>query len=154
MYRKSIKKTISVLLSVGLIMGSLSVGGLTSFAEESGADGIEALTSLKTVDLSSDRLRTNYTKVSSAYTSADYSGETIICNIEDIISEKEYLTDENYDYEAADKVAMVETGDVFHVKINVPETAVYRLGIDYLSYDTSILPVEIGVKIDGEYPFY
>ena len=154
MYRKSIKKTISVLLSVGLIMGFLSAGGLTSFAEESGADGIEALTSLKTVDLSSDRLRTNYTKVSSAYTSADYSGETIICNIEDIISEKEYLTDENYDYETADKVALVETGDVFHVKINVPETAVYRLGIDYLSYDTSILPVEIGVKIDGEYPFY
>lgn len=101
-----------------------------------------------------ERLTSNYTIVSSGYSAAAYTGERITFRMDEILNgeEKNYLTTENYEY--ANDVVRVASGDVIHVTIEVPQTALYWIGFDYLSYDQSILPIEFALKVDGEYPFY
>jgi ABC-type glycerol-3-phosphate transport system substrate-binding protein len=45
-------------------------------------------------------------------------------------------------------------GDTATFTINVPQTGQYYYRFDYLSYDNSTLPVELSMKLNGEYPFY
>ena len=56
----------------------------------------------------------------------------------------------SYDNQVAD----LTIGDVLTMNISVPETALYWISFDYLSYDASILPIEFALMIDGSYPFY
>ena len=37
------------------------------------------------------------------------------------------------------------------LEVTVPQTALYWLNFDYLSYDASILPIELSLTVDGEY---
>lgn len=101
-----------------------------------------------------ERLTSNYTIVSSSYTSAAYAGETVTFPIDKALSQGDagFLTQDNYEY--ANRVANVSVGDELHLIVNVPQTAQYWLSFDYLSYDQSILPIEFALMVDGEYPFY
>ncbi len=104
--------------------------------------------------VSTERLTTNYSLVSAEYKSKVYSGSDVVINIEDSISSdtSSKLTSDNYDY--TNKVANVTVGDTIKLTAYVPETAQYLIGFDYLSYDNSILPIEMSFMVDGEFPFY
>lgn len=153
MFRNRIKKAVSIAISFGLVLG-LTIGSSPVYAkdEEQTEDVVENV--LVNTDAAADRLSSNYTSVSKSYTAKDYEAETVCFYFADCLEDETILTTDSFDYEGSSGVATVGAGDSFKVKINVPETALYLVGLDYLSYDTSILPVEIGVKIDGEYPFY
>lgn len=101
-----------------------------------------------------ERLTSNYTIVSSGYTAAVYRGDPVIWQMDKVLDSADvgYLTGNNYGY--ANDVADVKSGDSFHMTVTVPETALYWIGFDYLSYDQSILPIEFALKVDGEFPFY
>ncbi len=153
MFRNRIKKAVSIAISFGLVLG-LTIGSSPVYAkdEEQTEDVVENV--LVNTDAAADRLSSNYTSVSKSYTAKDYEAETVCFYFADCLEDETILTTDSFDYEGSSGVATAGAGDSFKVKINVPETALYLVGLDYLSYDTSILPVEIGVKIDGEYPFY
>ena len=153
MFRNRIKKAVSIAISFGLVLG-LTIGSSPVYAKDEGQteDAVENV--LVNTDAAADRLSFNYTSVSKSYTAKDYEAETVCFYFADCLEDETILTTDSFDYEGSSGVATVGAGDSFKVKINVPETALYLVGLDYLSYDTSILPVEIGVKIDGEYPFY
>lgn len=153
MFRNRIKKAVSIAISFGLVLG-LTIGSSPVYAKDEGQteDAVENV--LVNTDAAADRLSSNYTSVSKSYTAKDYEAETVCFYFADCLEDETILTTDSFDYEGSSSVATVGAGDSFKVKINVPETALYLVGLDYLSYDTSILPVEIGVKIDGEYPFY
>ncbi len=139
-------------MAAAMVIGTIQTAGLYAEAEESTEVTVSA------EDLigfnAEDRLSSNYTSVSRGYTAPDYAGEKVICRIDGSIDDTSILTEDNYGYEAGNRVASVKAGDTFKLKADIPETAVYYIGLDYLSYDTSILPVEIGIMIDGDYPFY
>lgn len=101
-----------------------------------------------------ERLATNYTNVSAGYTSGEYTGEDVIIPLDKSIAseDKGKLTQDTRGYSS--QVADLSHGDTITVKVNVPKTAQYYIGFDYLSYDSSILPIEFGLLVDGEYPFY
>ena len=100
-----------------------------------------------------ERLTTNYTHVSTTYTKADYTGSDVVINIEESLSEgTDFLTSESRDY--SNQVAAIEHGDEIALTVDVPADGLYWLSFDYLSYDESILPIELSFAIDGEYPFY
>lgn len=101
-----------------------------------------------------ERLTTNYTNVSAGYKASAYKGEDVIVQIDKAVraEDSECLTAENYGYSG--RVASVQSGSRLHVTAEVPQTALYLIGFDYLSYDDSILPIEFSLKIDGEAPFY
>ena len=152
MFRESIKKTASVLLAATMVMGCVAFKPMVSSADN-GSTAKESTTS-SFFGADSGRLGTNYSTVSKNFIYRDYNGDNLTCSIEDGISETSFLTGETYDYTGSKKVAAVSAGDAFKVTIDVPSDGLYFMGFDYLSYDSSILPVEIGMKVDGEYPFY
>ncbi|MCR4618919.1 MAG: extracellular solute-binding protein [Lachnospiraceae bacterium] len=157
MFRNRIKKSVSILISTAMVIGSVSANSSASFADTVGEETAEVNDNLAIsldTDAIGDRLTSNYTCVSAGYTAPEYSKDQISYVIADCVTDDSVLTDDTYDYEGSTKVASVKAGDTFKVTIDIPETAVYWMGLDYLSYDASILPVEIGIMIDGEYPFY
>lgn len=106
-------------------------------------------------DYGNDMLENNYTNVSKTYTAPAYQGETVEIksaeNCEELVGGT-VTTDTIGNY--ADQVIDMQLGNSVAIKVNVPETALYEVSLDYLSYDDSILPIEASLQVDGEYPFY
>ncbi len=152
MFRESINKISSLLMSASLVLGLAAALPANVMAKES-ENTADAMSLMAQADVG-DRLQTNYTTVSRTFTAKDYSGEDIFFAMDKCIesSEMALLSNDNYGYES--KVAAVSAGDEIKLTIKAPKTALYNLSFDYLSYDDSILPVEIGMKIDGQYPFF
>lgn len=156
MFRKKFKKIIAAALVTMVVAGSFGQGEV-ALADNSSTTAASKATNAKasssTSALASDRLSSNYTNVSAGYKAGDYTGDDIVYAIDKVIADgKDLLTADNYGY--GNQVAAVKVGDAITLKIDVPKDGLYLLGFDYLSYDASILPVEIGMKIDGSYPFY
>ena len=110
------------------------------------------------------RLYTNYTTISAGYTAPVYGGTDVVITAEDVISaishdsgdspdNDVFITKDSRGYNGG-SVQDVQHGDSFEIEAEVPQTALYEIDFDYLSYDASILPIEMGFTVDGEYPFY
>lgn len=94
-----------------------------------------------------EMISNNYTQVSMKYTAPIYDGETVNLSMSDIYTEGDgELTTENG--------LSLDIGDKAVLTIEVPKTARYFVKFNYMSNDESILPIEFGMKVDGEYPFY
>ena len=176
MIRRGWLKTVSLLLTLVMVMGAF--GSYTTLADETGtesagtagsadtavsADTVAAEDTAETaadasssvsVSYSEERLQHNYTHVSAAYTARDYAGEDIVYILADCIDDAGSITVTSDSYDYGHDVISAASTDTFSVRIDVPETALYFLGFDYLSYDASILPIEFAMSIDDEYPFY
>jgi len=110
-----------------------------------------------------DRLETNYTNVSSKYKLDKYKGDTIVIDILDAyvstVNGKgetvDTLTTETNNYEGSDKVVELVMGDIATFEFNVEKDGVYMFAMDQLAFDeTSILSVEMTLKLNGQVPFY
>ena len=152
MLRKKNRQIIAVGLALSLTVPMLFGNHTTVRAE--GETTAETGSSAVGETFSIERLTSNYTIVSAGYTSTAYAGETVTFPIDKALSQEDsgFLTQDNYEY--ANQVANVSVGDELHLTVNVPQTALYWLGFDYLSYDQSILPIEFALMVDGDYPFY
>lgn len=151
MARKKYERIIASVLTAVMAMGGVISAG--SFGFVSRAQEAEARTS-ETDGFSIERLSSNYTKVSAGYSAADYRGGEKRFSLEDVINQEDMsvLTSDNHGYDG--RVADVGPGMSLRLHIEAPETALYWIGFDYLSYDESILPIEFSMKIDGAFPFY
>lgn len=151
MARKRYGRIVALVLTASMGAGLFAdVGPGTVLA----AEETEETASRTTEAFSIERLTSNYTNVSAGYTAADYRGEAKVFRIGEITDEAgaDMLTEDNYGYEG--KVANVTHGDTLRMTVEAPETALYWIRFDYLSYDQSILPIEFSLKVDGDYPFY
>ena len=110
--------------------------------------------SYENADFVSERVSNNYSKISAQYTAKPYAGDLQNYYFADLLAGSALLTAETRDYTGAGQVLDVTVDDVVEVTITVPETALYVLSFDYLSYDDSILPIEFSMEVDGAYPFY
>lgn len=156
MARRGFKRVVSLALTAALLfdlngMDSVCAAGeedrQTETAEEAGSG-------ITSGEYSTERLSSNYTKVSAGYTAPVYTGETLRFAVSDILdaSYRELLTADSYDY--GSDVLDLTGGDRAEVTLEVPQRGLYWIGFDYLSYDESILPIEFSFTVDGEYPFY
>ena len=154
MVRKGYRKVLSAFLAGILVFGVLWGGDspINNVRAEEGNS--ETGSTAAAQDFSIERLTSNYTNVSAGYTESDYRGETVVFQMDQILAsgDRSYLAEDNHGY--ANGVVSVQSGSEIHLTINVPQTALYWIGFDYLSYDTSILPIEFSLQVDGEYPFY
>lgn len=154
---KGFKKIVSIALLTVMTV-ELFFGGNASEASAEGEKPMLISTAANSSQASSmeefsvERLTSNYTKVSANYTAKDYTGDAVTVKMDEAIKETSFLTADNYEY--SNKVAAVKSNDTINVTVEVPETALYWIGFDYLSYDKSILPIEMALQVDGEYPFY
>ncbi|MCM1188709.1 MAG: extracellular solute-binding protein [bacterium] len=152
MARKS-KKVVAAVLTASIVsqifFGELAAGVV--HADTSGDTGTQQ-SSGETFSI--ERLTSNYTIVSAGYTAAAYKGDPVTWQMDKALDggDTGYLAENNYGY--GNGVVDVKSGDSFRMTVTVPETALYWIGFDYLSYDESILPIEFALKVDGDYPFY
>ncbi len=104
----------------------------------------------------SERISNNYSRVSAKYKYKAYTGEAILCPMMDLVSgdASAKLTADTRDYSHAEQVLDLTVDDVVELTVTAPQSGLYQLAFDYLSYDDSVLPVEFAMEIDGEYPFY
>ncbi len=101
-----------------------------------------------------EMIANNYTKASAGYSAALYTGSQVIMEAAEAVTDGGQITSENREYALADQVVDLHIGDVITLQIEVPQTAQYYLGFDYLSYDESVLPVGLAMTVDGEFPYY
>lgn len=124
-------------------------------AEETGETEDEAETSETSEEYVSERISTNYSVISSGYTMSKYAGEDMFFPVaENVTSGEEHLSTDVKDYTESSQVLDLTIDDTVTLSIDVPSDGLYFLEYDYLSYDESILPIELSMMIDGEYPFY
>ena len=156
---RSVKKITSMLLAgavaVGYTFGSTGVALAGNPADVTVVRGEEE-TAVTTgaAEYSTERLSTNYTKVAAGYTAGKYSGSDVVLNItKDLDSKYEsYITKDNHGYSG--DVLDLTIGNYVELNVDVPQTALYEIRFDYLSYDESILPIELALQVDGDYQFY
>ena len=155
MVRKGIKRLTSLVVITSMLACGFASAALPVQAQTA-ADTQPVVTQAEGNETAADegRLTTNYSTVSQGCTQAVYSGDEIIYKMSGAVSkaDRTLLTKDNYGY--ADEVIAVKAGDSVTLTLDVPVSGRYVMSFDYLSYDESILPVEMGMKIDGSYPFY
>lgn len=147
------KKIVAAVLTASMV-GQIFFGQCAGSVVQADTSGSTENQQQVEGSFSIERLTSNYTIVSSGYTAAAYRGDSVLWQMDEVLSSSDtgYLAEDNYGY--GNGVVDVKSGDSFHMTVTVPETALYWIGFDYLSYDQSILPIELALKIDGDYPFY
>jgi ABC-type glycerol-3-phosphate transport system substrate-binding protein len=102
----------------------------------------------------SEMIRNNYTNVSASYQLPKYDGESIEIPIDKayVANGENCLTSDNYGYK--NQAAALKIGSKETFSFEVPTSARYAIRFDYVSYDDSILPVEVKFEVNGEVPFY
>ena len=157
------KKTVAVGLIVSMALGSAT---LRSFAKDVSDDSTsgsktessdsDSKSSVTSEEYSSERISTIYTNISKKYKLSDYTGEAVSIPVDSSVTgnSKSYLTTKVKGYEKNNKVLDLTSGKKVTLDFEVPEDGLYYMNFDYLSYDESILPVSMKMKVDGDYPFY
>lgn len=154
MIRQGIKRITSLALITSMIACTFPYASVPVHAQtQMDEQPVAAVTTTQDTAQES-RLTTNYSTVSRGYKEAVYTGDAIVYRISEAVAkaDRAFLTNNNYEY--VNDVLAVKAGDTVTLTIDVPVSGRYVMSFDYLSYDESILPVEMGMKIDGGYPFY
>lgn len=100
-----------------------------------------------------ESIDSNYSNVSKSYTAPFYKGDSYEIKTDQALkSGNAVVTADNHDYK--NPVVQMGIGDIATFTIDVPETGQYFYRFDYLSNDDSMLPIEISLKLNGDYPFY
>ena len=153
-----VKKTVA--LGLTAIMLAACMGESQSAKAAGSPEGTqqtpETQTSSSEKEYSSERNATNYSRISEGYTASDYTGQVLSFKMPDaaVGETKKKLTSEVEGYTDSSQVLKLSTDDKFELEIDVPEDGLYYMGFQYYSYDESILPISLGLQVDGKYPFY
>ncbi len=156
---KRISKAMTALLALSFTSMTIPAGMVGASAAPA---AISAQPAVYDKQFVSERISNNYSKVSANYTAKNYSGGELDFTFEGYgahgrkgMAGEEIATTAN-GVEVPDDATLLSAGDRSDLTVSVPETALYSVSFDYLSYDDSVLPVEFSMAVDGEenYPFY
>lgn len=148
MKSKGLNRFIAATITLTLLISSISV--LANSNKK--ADLVDTSTPLD-MEYTNEMIGNNYTVASQRYTAKLYDGESIEIPVTKALTgESAALTSDNYQYQ--NEVASLKLGDKVMLNIEAPETARYYLSLDYLSYEESLLPIELILSLNGEIPFY
>ncbi len=153
MMRKNSMKIVALSVAAGLICSMVPTGTAMAETEAAGDIGSTYSTAEGYVN---EMLTKNYTNVSRSFKAGLYTGEDVLFQVADRITElgTAEVTQETREYSHAASVVDMELGDTIKFTVDVPETAQYYFGFDYLAYNDSVLPVGLAFKVDGEFPYY
>lgn len=142
-------------VALGLIMSmALSVVPASSVAAETPAKEQTTVNSASD-SYASERMERGYTRISAGYSLPEYEGEELVYAIDEIYTQgSAELTADSYSYDGAAWVLAIGERGEADLELMVPQDGIYYIKLDYLADSDSILPVEAGIMINGEYPFY
>ena len=100
-----------------------------------------------------ESLEENYRAVRKTYSYTAYEGSDFTFSMNDILDDDyRYKLASGEDYDGA--YVAVAQGENAVVSIDVPQDGLYAVTVDYRDDTNSVLPVKLGLKLDGAYPFY
>ncbi len=144
--KKNIVRFSSVLVSSSMICSSVLTDRVDVFADTTGNKST----------IANNIFSEKYTQVSSGYTLPEYTGDDVQIGLNE--------NNTSGDGEFQDPVVLstlkdskeyaLEIGDRAEIVVNVPQDGIYYMGFYYYDKSDSILPIELEMKINGEYPFY
>lgn len=149
-----------------MLAAAMAAGQLTVCAGEgetndgAGADGVvnaETASNYITDDFSNDMYDMNYTVISQSQSTPGYQGEPVCIPAAEHftpLSGTEIVPDEFGLRGGTDDVVKMDIHDSGIVTVDAPETARYCINLDYLDAGSSVLPLELSLKVNGEYQFY
>lgn len=150
-----------------MLATAMTAGQLTVCAEEgetndgAGADGVvnaETASNYITDDFSNDMYDMNYTVISQSQSTPYYQGEPVCIPAAGHftpLAGTEIVADEfGLRGGTGSDVVKMEIHDSGIVTVDAPETARYYINLDYLDAGSSVLPLELSLKVNGEYQFY
>lgn len=146
---KSFRRFIAVYMLSGMITTTCMLPFVESYAKDV---NIVDISTPSGVEYNNEMITNNYTVVSRGFQHPEYKGDNIEYSIEDCVTETSgsISTVEDYDNSVID----LTMGDTITFEIDVPESALYYLSFDYMAYESTILPVEVSMKLNGESTFY
>lgn len=153
MGRNKMSKVLSLTLAASLLFSCLSVFDVRAGEENQSESG--SLSSAQKT-FTSEMLSHNYTKVSAGYTAPVYQGEVVHFSAAGSVMDlgSAQITQETRGYQGETTVLDMGIKDTVTLTIEAPETALYLMKFDFLSYDASVLPVRMSMLVDNEVPFY
>ncbi|MFN7252326.1 MAG: extracellular solute-binding protein [Anaerobacillus sp.] len=81
---------------------------------------------------------------------AQYDGNDIIFNqVDKLVTDQSYI-----DKFAGQTVVRIEQNEEVTLKVDAPEKALYYIGLTYLSDGQNVLPTQMEMKVNNEFPFY
>lgn len=98
-------------------------------------------------------LENRYLKVIESYKENAYNGKPIVYNAAGTVEDLKYITKEEQGYHLSE-VLNLQAEDQVTLNIDVPEEGSYCVAFDYNAYSDSILPVELSMQVNDEYPYY
>ena len=129
----------------------LAVGMLAPMLPKASADTPEAAATYN-AQFVSERISNNYTKVSAGYTAPLYAGRELSFSFAG--EEETTVPQAAKAYAGSGNFLSAAAGDTIELTVEVPQKGQYAVSFDFLSYDASILPVELSMEVDGAFPFY
>lgn len=149
----------ALILAAAMVSGSLTVCAEEETKDGAAADGVVnagTASNYITDDFSSDMQDSNYTVISQSLTSPYYQGDPVTIAVSEHftpVSGTQIVSDE-YGLPGGGDVVKMEIHDSGIVTVEAPETARYYISVDYLDAGNSVLPLELSMKVNGEYQFY
>lgn len=98
-------------------------------------------------------LEPRYSKVVEAYKAQHYTGDAIVYHSADSVVQRQWFTSKTESYHQ-NEVVKLEAGNEIVLTMDVKEAGSYWLNVDYSVCGDNILPVELAMKINQEYPYY
>lgn len=180
MGRKKLQKTLPKLVSLGLVaalcLTTAGVGdvfaGEADLAQAAGTEGAGSADTVNAADGTgtgdttssteaddeyvSERISNNYSVVSGKYTLPQYAGADLSYEMKNAVTNigTATLDTDTKGYTSSTEVLNMKRLDEVTLNVDVPQNGQYFVMFDYYSYDESILPISMKMKVDGEYPFY
>lgn len=148
MRRKGLNRFVSIATAMTLLIGSSSV-----FANSGNGTNLASTQMPLDAEYTNEMIGKNYTQVSQQYTAPIYTGEDMEIPVNQAYTgDKGKFTSDNYGYK--NEVIDAVLRDKITLTVKAPVAGKYLISFDYLSYEESLLPIEVILYLNGEIPFY
>ncbi|MDF2842557.1 MAG: transporter permease subunit [Herbinix sp.] len=142
-----IKRLLSFVLIFALILCSVNTPSLAQATE------VEKEESTDNTDYLSGNIEdSSYYYVSDQYEGKEYKGDPLDYNLAQTSELGNLIVTDNKGYEG--DAVLLDADKTLEFQINVPQEGLYYFNFDYYTLTDSMLPAELSMQINGEYPYY
>ena len=146
-------KSLHRLIAIYMLAGMVVTPCIFPFAQSHAKNvNIVDISTPDDVNYNNDMITTNYSVISRAFEYEEYQGDKKEYSIADCLTETTGSVTSVDHYRNG--VVDLTMGDTVTFQLNVPESALYYLSFDYYTYEDTILPVEVSMKLNGGSTFY
>ncbi len=145
--KKNVVRFSSVLVSSSMICSSVLTDRVDVFADT---------TEEKKSTFANNIFAERYTQVSSEYKLPEYTGADVEIGLNEsnVTGDGEFQEPLVLSTLKNSTEYALEIGDQAEIVVDVPQDGIYYMGFYYFDNSDSILPIELEMKINGDYPFY